>query len=216
MAIPITTATWNTPKTFGSLEMLTSTEYNNLAKDVGFLYARPWIFGWMRNGQSQAVAAGATGVLFNNTTDFAYRQNTAGPTIGWAAGGAFNIPSQCPGMYEVEIKVMTDSGNQHYQILLELMSGTTSLSAYTGTWETQRAASTGNGSSILKVSVPMGVGAPLGEPTWMRVKMRAYGGTVNALGTPTSIFTEGPATTPAPYYNTYVSIRYTGASNGGY
>lgn len=216
MALPITSATWNTPKTFGSLEMLTSTEYNNLANDVGFLYARPWIFGWMRSGQAQAVTNGSTGVLFDNTTDFAYRQNTAGPTINWAAGGAFTVPTQCPGMYEVEIKVMSDSGGQHYQIFLELINGTTATSAYTGAWETQRAAATtGNGSAILKVSVPMGVGAVPGEPTWMRVKMRAYGGTVSAIGTPTGIFVNDPASTP-PYYNTFISIRYTGASNGGY
>lgn len=217
MSSNITTANWNTPQVFSSLEMLTSAQYNNLAQDVGFLYGRPWIFGWMRSGQSQSVSAGSTATLFSSTTNTNYRGNSGGAgAITYAAGGAWNIPYNCPGMYEVELKVMVDSGNQHFQVLLELMSGaSTSCAIYAGEWSSQRAAGTGNASSTVKVSVPMGTGAPLGAPTWMRARMRTFGGAVVALGTPTGIFTDDPGSTP-PTYNTFISIRYTGSSPGGF
>lgn len=219
MSSNVTSATWNTPQVFGSLEMLTSAQYNNLATDVGFLYAKPWYFRYLNAGASLTLTTtGADILLSGNST-----AQTSSPTpFPFTYGaGAVTLPTSTagvywPGLYRITCQMTIDAtgttGHARVGIIVQTSGG--SVAKYDGPWVDQ--STTYNSVASFSIVVPLGTGSTSGGYSVYMTGQWA-GASVNAVGSTTApAVTAGGPTSSPPRYNTWMMIEYLGTSLGSF
>jgi hypothetical protein len=216
MSTPVSgSISWQTPVTVNSGDIVTSTDLNNLNKDVAFLHARPWTIINQTSAGTALTSAGAAQVLFGGTGSGAIatlNSTTAVGTIG-NSSGTFTVP--LAGMYRINASVGVIAANLiHFRI--RVVGQNTTAGTTTTVWqyfgnEVTGASISGNPVMISSVSVFMPVGTssssvPFGNATSFFVAIDSFSATS----------TVPVGTQSTAVYPTTVQIEYTGTSAGAY
>jgi len=214
MSTPVTGAvSWNTPVTIASGDVVTSTDLNNLNKDVAFLRARPWVIA-TQTGTGTAITNPASQILFGGTGSGTWTATSSTTSVGSInnSSGVWTVP--IAGMYRITATLgVTATALTHWRLRIQ---GQTAASA--SAWQfsgnvVNGVAATGNiDISTVSVLVPIGTASssvPLGNARSFYLNFdhlaASSSGNIAALGTQASNF-----------YPTTVQIEYIGTSTGAY
>jgi hypothetical protein len=216
MSTPVTgSISWQTPVTVVSGDIVTSTDLNNLNKDVAFLHARPWTIINQTSVGTALTSAGASQVLFGGSGSggiATLNSTTAVGTIG-NSSGTFTVP--LAGMYRITASVgVIAAASIHFRI--RVVGQNTTGGTTTAVWqylgnEVTGASITGSPVMISSVSVFMPVGTssssvPFGNANSFYVAIDSF----------SSTSTVPVGTQSTTVYPTTVQIEYTGTSAGAY
>jgi hypothetical protein len=217
MSTPVTgSISWQTPVTVNSGDIVTSTDLNNLNKDVAFLHARPWTIINQTSNGTALTSSGAAQVLFGGSGSGAIatlNSTTAVGTIG-NSSGTFTVP--LAGMYRINASVgVIAAASIHFRIRVvgQNTTGgtTTAVWQYLGNEVTGSSITPANPVMISLVSVFMPVGTysssvPFGNANSFYVAIDSF----------SSASTVPVGTQSTTVYPTTVQIEYTGTSAGAY
>lgn len=227
MSTPVSGAViWTTPVTISSLAPVTSTDLNNLNKDVAFLRARPYTLVWQ-------TSAPTVSTLGNSTDLSSYPTNmkilfatsnggSAGTSISTSSVGTITLssdgkllaPATLAGLYRFNCQMMSNPvNNSHTRVSAILFdSSGIQIGAIPGTWTSGDNAF--NPLSTVSFVIPMNVaGSPFGN-----VRSVTFVGqyvSVAANIVTLDMNANGPASSPKQF-NTMASAEYLGTSTGSY
>jgi len=227
MSTPVTGAvSWNTPVTINSGDVVTSTDLNNLNKDVAFLRARPYAMAVQTTAPTTATLPQST-LLDGSAGTFRnfFATNNGGAissmistssvgTISINGDGNFITPTAVTGLYRCSAQVMlsaTASSFGRISAFLYNSSGTL-IGSIPGTWATGSASY--NAVSRVEFTIPFNVSSVYGTVNQVRFVGQSATATLISIVT-NDANGNGLASTPKQG-NTFASVEYLGTSTGAY
>ena len=234
MGAPISgTFSWNTPNTATSGGTAVSADYNNLAEDVGLLYAKPWATLIMTGGAlvpvvalepsniaSPLFASSPGGGTVTSPITSSMKQNSpasgAGSFTYTSTSGLIAVPTNAglTGMYRVSAQaVLSSSADAAFARLCVVAVGASgTLAAWAGRWSSGLTTGTGHHEviTVTDILVPCNVSSYVGG-TVTGIYIAAQGS--SGTGTPTLTYGDSsynPGTSPPQYY-TFANIIYEGS-----
>lgn len=225
MSNPVTgSVSWTTPVTIASNEVVTSTDLNNLNKDVAFLRARPYATVYQTTAPTTATLVASTDLsanngraLFSTGNGGAYGSSistTSVGTISVATDGRLITPSAVAGNYRVNCQMMVNAvSNGHARVSAILFdSSGTEIGAIPGDWADS--GTTHNAVSTVQFVIPFNVaGSVFGNVNQVRFIGQYVGSALSVVTN--DLNGNGPGSTPKQF-NTIATIEYLGASTGSY
>ena len=216
MSISVSGAvSWVTPATINSGDVVTSTDLNNLNKDVAYLHARPWTIMNQTSAGTALTSAGASQVLFGGSGSGAYATLNSTTAVGTISNSSGTLTVPLAGMYRITASVgVIASASIHFRI--RLVGQNTTGGVTTPVWQylgNEVTGATISGSPVLISSVssfvPIGTASssvPFGNATSFYVAIDSFSATSTvAVGTQSTAV-----------YPTTIQIEYTGTSTGAY
>ena len=227
MSTPVSGAvSWNTPVTINSGDVVTSTDLNNLNKDVAFMRARPYSLAVQSGAPGTATLPNST-LLDGSAGTFRnfFATNNGGAiqtmistsavgTITISGDGNFVTPTALVGLYRCTAQVMlsaTASSFGRISALLYDSSGTL-IGAIPGTWAT--GSTSYNAVSNVSFVIPFNASSLYGTVNQVRFIGQSATATLISIVTNDSNG-KGPGSTPKQG-NTFASVEYLGTSTGAY
>jgi len=212
MSTPVSgSVSWNTPNLASSGGTAVSADYNNLTKDVAFLYAKPWITVVMTGGSvtpanSANPNAGGSQLFAtsvgSSVTVSTYQNSPASGAGSFVLGsdGNFAPPSNAPGNYRIRAQAVTNTSGVTFRLSLAVRNaGGTTILTIPGRWTTGDVTSSGYREiATVEALIPFNVSAYFGTATSFYVFTQYQQATVPTIGAGDGGYT--PSSTPPAYF----------------
>jgi hypothetical protein len=225
MSNPVTgSVSWTTPRTIASNEVVTSTDLNNLNKDVAFLRAKPYLIAWQTVVPTTATLVALTDLSAGNGRGLFATSNggAAGTSVSTSAVGTITLltdgrivtPSTLAGLYRFSCQMMVSAVNSSHARVSAILFDTagTQIGSIPGTFA--NTATTHNALSNVTFVLPMNVaGSAFGNVASVRF-VGQYAGSASSVVV-NDANGNGPASSPKQF-NTTASVEYVGTSTGAY
>ena len=226
MSTPVTgTVSWNTPNQATSTGTAISADYNNLAKNVAFLYAKPWITAVMTSGSLNPANStnpnSAGGQLFATSvgtsvavTTYQNSPASGAGTFTLASDGNFAPPSNAHGNYRIKAQAVANTSAVVFRLVIAArnVSGT-SILTIPGRWTTGATTSSGYREiGTVDAVVPFNVSAWFGTASSFYIFTQYQTATVPSIGAGDGGYS--PASSP-PAVFTFCQAEFDG-SYGSY
>jgi len=214
MSTPVSGAvSWTTPATIASGDVVTSTDLNNLNKDVAYLHARPWVIA-TQTGTGTAITNPASQILFGGTGSGTWTATSSTTSVGSInnSSGVWTVP--IAGMYRITATLgVVATASTHWRLrLVGQTSSAASAWQFSGNVVNGVAAAGNIDISTVSVLVPIGTASSSVSLN----NARSFYLNFDHLSASTSGNIAALGTQASNFYPTTVQIEYIGASTGAY